>query len=135
MKGIILGVSLVVIGALIGSSVTWVMSYYPPLGKSQEKIAIEDILKYSSTVIAEQNYSCDGDIKETVGDVVASIIEFNSAYKRNMLTLGCYGETCALSVTNCMPWQDQECGSRILKFNIDGSNEILENTFTCIDMP
>jgi hypothetical protein len=111
------------------------MSYYPPIEQSPQKITIEDILRYSDTIITEDNYSCEGDRKETVGDVVASIIEFNSSYKRNMLTHGCYGEACTLSVTNCMPWQDQECGSRILKFTISSNNEILESTFTCIDMP
>lgn len=135
MKKFIFNSILVMLGMLIGSGVAWVYSYYPPLDNLENKVGIDDVLKFSGSLISRDNYSCEGKIKNTVGDVVASIIDLNSSYKRNMLSQDCYKDTCAISVTNCMPWQSQECGSRILKFNIDGNNEILENTFSCIDLP
>jgi hypothetical protein len=135
MKGTLVNILLLGFGVLIGSGVTWVASYYPLLEKPQDKIELGEVLKYSNTIITKDNYSCEGEIQETVGDVVASIIDLNSQHKRNNLSFGCYGDTCALAVSNCMPWQNQECGNRILRFNIDSNDEILESTFTCIDMP
>ena len=135
MKKIFFNILLVALGVLIGACFMWVNSYYPPLKYTKDKVGLQNILKYSSTIMTKDNYSCEGETKETVGDVVASIIEINNRYKRNMLSQGCYNDTCTLSVTNCMPWQNQECGSRILRFNINKENVIKESTFTCIDMP
>ncbi len=135
MKKLLFSILLLVVGASFGAIIMWVNSYYPPAPYSQDAAAFANILKHSNVSISDDNYSCEGKPVTTVGAVFGSIIEFNNLYKRNMLSYGCINNTCALSVSSCMPWQSQECGSRILKFEIDENNVIQTNTFACIDMP
>lgn len=135
MKKYLIYISLLIIGTAAGSIVTWVNSHGKISAHVEESVTLERILVHSMVEITDSNYSCEGKPVKTVGAVVASIIEFNSLYKRNMLSYGCIHNTCALSTSSCMPWQSQECGSRILKFEVDEENIIQAHTFTCIDMP
>ncbi len=135
MKNLLFYSSIIIVSFFFGSMISWSYSYYPHLNYIQDKIKIEDILKYSNTSISKDNFACEGKVKYNVGSVVGSIIELNNLNKRNMLTFGCFENTCTIMVTNCMPWINQECGSRILKFNIDNKNKIISTSFNCIDMP
>jgi len=124
-----------VAGTSLGSLITWINSHSNVESFEESTILLESVLAHSNTKITEDNYACEGKPVKTVGAVFASIIELNNLYKRNMLSYGCINRTCALSVSSCKPWQDQECGNRILKFDLNEKNEIETNTFTCIDMP
>jgi hypothetical protein len=135
MKKYFIYISLVIISAAAGSLITWVNSFGITSAQIEEKVSLEVLLEHSNTVITDSNYSCEGKAVKTVGAVAASIIELNGLYKRNRLSYGCFDNTCVLSVSSCMPWQSLECGSRILKFEIEEDNVIQKHTFTCIDMP
>ena len=99
------------------------------------EIKLADVLSYSRIAITDENNACEGIEKPNVGDVVGSIIEWNSLYKRNMTSYGCGDDYCVLDVTNCMPWQSTDCGQRILFFKINTQNQIDTTSFKCIDMP
>ena len=126
---------LIGIGAIIGGSVMWISSYYPKSEYVDDKISIADILGHSRIAISKSNFSCQGTVDANVGSVVGSIIELNSVNKRNMLSFGCFQNICTLVVASCAPWQNEECGSRFLKFEIDDANKIQSDTFSCIDIP
>jgi len=119
----------------MGGSISWLYSWYPVHSFTRDRVSIEDVLKYSSTPITEANFSCEGDTAHNVGAVIASMMELNNTYKRNMLSFGCYQNICTLMLSSCMPWQWEECGNRILKFEIDDSSQIQTSTFSCIDIP
>ena len=135
MKRLATYILLLATGIAIGATVSWVNSWYPDRSYVRDKITLGDVLKYSNVLISDDNFSCEGDVKHDVGSVTGSIIELNNLHKRNMLSFGCYQNICTLSVSSCMPWQDQECGNRILKFDINAANEIDTASFTCLDIP
>jgi len=125
---------LLLIGVSIGAIVMW-FSSYSTTTPGDPIIKLGDMLSYSRIVISDDNNACEGIVKPSVGDVVASIFEANSLYKRNMMSYGCREDQCVLSVTNCMPWQSTDCGSRMLVFKINTQKEIETSSFRCIDMP
>ena len=125
---------LFLMGGIIGAVLVWVDSHKTKKTLTRD-ITLESILAYSATSISPQNFSCEGNVKKTVGAVVASIFENNLLYERNRVSLGCFEKTCTLSVTYCAPWQEQECGSRFLKFKMDPNKSINASSFACIDMP
>lgn len=96
-------------------------------------------MEYSNEPISPHNYACEGKPLKTVGSVVASLLELNKINKVNMLAYGCFNDgssdSCTISVSGCSHWQNSECSSRILKFNIDSNSNIKPNTFSCIDVP
>lgn len=124
-----------VIGVGIGITATYLNFHTHYQKKLDNHEMLENILKHSSSLISDENYACDGKLVKTVGSVVASLLELNAMNQINMLTYGCFNDTCTMSVSNCKPWQDQECSTRFLKYNIDKSNKIKLNTFSCFDMP
>ncbi|WP_282175942.1 hypothetical protein [Vibrio nereis] len=123
------------IGVTSGVSGSYVYFYVNKQQASETSELMERILEYSNTSILSDNYACEGKQVKTVGSVVASLLELNKINKVNMLTYGCFKDICTVSVSNCQPWKGRECSSRFLKFNIDRSNEIKPNTFSCFDMP
>ena len=123
------------VGLFIGAAVTWFSSYSSVTTLSDPVIKFGDVLSHSHVVITDENNACEGIIKPSVGEVVGSIFEANNLYKRNMTSYGCSEEQCVLSVTNCMPWQSTDCGSRMLFFRINEHKEIDVTSFKCIDMP
>ncbi|WP_065187574.1 hypothetical protein [Shewanella woodyi] len=124
-----------IVGITLGASSTYLYFHDNSEQRPDTHELIEKILKYSNIPISADNNACEGKAVKTVGSVVASLLELNKMNKVNMLTYGCFGNSCTVSVSSCQPWQDSECSSRFLKFNVDSSNEIKPNTFSCFDMP
>ncbi len=122
-------------GGFIGGGIVWVISHGEYEALADQREFIESILYNSEIEISQDNNSCEGKPVKTVGAVVASLLESNSTHKRNTLTYGCYESVCTMSVSNCKPWQESECGSRFLKFNINKQGIIDVSTFSCFDMP
>jgi hypothetical protein len=120
---------------VVGATAIWVNSYFPDKTGTNYEAMLEEILVYSNTAISPENYSCEGDPVKTVGSVVASLLELNNINSRNMLSFGCNDKVCTMSVSNCKPWQEQECGSRFLKFFLNEKNGIDVNSFECLDIP
>lgn len=135
MKKTLIYAALILLGVIIGGSISWFLSYYPSYDYNHDKITIEDILKHSNVTMTKNNFACEGELKQNVASVIGSILELNNLNKRNMLSFGCFQNICTIMVSNCMPWQSQECGSRILKVYINKKNEIQPDTFSCIDIP
>lgn len=123
------------LGCLIGGGIIWVNSYSENVLITDQHELLEAIFSNSETIITDANYSCEGKPVRTVGAVVASLLELNTTRKRNVLSYGCYESVCTMSVSNCKPWQESECGSRFLKFNINKKGNIDATTFSCFDMP
>ena len=121
-------------GLFIGFTLFWIKSH-TTVNINDKNIMLTQIIKSSGTTITPENFSCEGDTESTVGAVAASILEYNLIYDRNRVSLGCFEKICNLSVSYCPPWKTVECGSRLLKFEIDENNRIQEESFTCIDMP
>jgi hypothetical protein len=126
---------ILILGIALGSLFTWINTYTQIPGLSDDQELLEKTLAYSNTKMSDENNSCEGQPVKTVGAAVASLLELNTINSRNMLTYGCFNDTCSLSITMCTPWKDFECSSRFLKFNIDADNKILPSTFMCFDMP
>ncbi|MCP4180187.1 MAG: hypothetical protein GY756_20680 [bacterium] len=136
MKRFIIYLLILFVGILIGSSYIWISTYSDTSGNySENKIELEEVLKYSNTQIKDDNFSCEGETAKTVGAVVGSIYNMNNHNIRNMVSFGCYNNTCSLSISDCKPWQSQECGSRHLVFEINNEKEIDSTTFKCFDVP
>ncbi len=135
MKSFISYSLVLIVGLLIGGTIMWVSTYFDNPKKSKPPIVLEEVLKYSNTHIESKNFSCEGKIQKTVGAVIGSIYDFNNHNTRNMVSFGCFEKTCVLSISDCKPWQSQECGSRLLRFEINADNEIDPTSFTCIDVP
>jgi len=125
----------VILGSLIGGGIVWVDSYSENDILTDQQKFLESILANSEIVISKENYSCEGNSVKKVGAVIASLLESNRSSKRNSLSYGCYQSVCTMSVSNCKPWQTNECGSRYLKFNIDEEGNINASTFSCFDIP
>ncbi|MGI5308581.1 hypothetical protein [Rheinheimera sp. WS51] len=119
----------------LGIAIEWIHSYHETQDKSDKSQMLEKVLTHANIQILEENYSCDGKPVQTVGAVIASIIEFNSSHSKNMVSYGCYNETCTISYTDCKPWQSSECSSRFLKFQLNETGNIKKNSFSCFDMP
>lgn len=123
------------IGIAIGTIVTWVNSYSFNMNGTNQQEFLEQVLIYSNVAISSENSACEGKPVKTVGAVIASLLELNKLNSRNMLSYGCYGSVCTMSVSNCKPWQDQECGSRFLKFDLNELMGFDLSSFSCFDMP
>ncbi len=135
MKRFFIYLIILFVGILIGSSYVWISSYSDTSGNYENTIELEKVLKYSNTQIKDNNFSCEGETGRTVGAVIGSIYDINNHNIRNMVSLSCFNNTCVVSISNCKPWQSQECGSRHLTFEIDNEKEIDSTTFKCIDVP
>ncbi|GAA3921181.1 hypothetical protein [Litoribacillus peritrichatus] len=123
------------LGLFIGIFVVWQDSYQFRAHDLEQHELLEKVLANSNTAILEENYACEGRPVRTVGAVMASLIESNKTNIRNELTYGCFESTCTISISDCKPWQDQECSTRFLKFNVNDQKTIQTETFSCIDMP
>ena len=135
MRKKIIYLLILILGIALGALFTWMNTYTKISGLSDDQELLEKTLAYSNTPISDENNSCEGQPVNTVGAAVASLLELNTINSRNMLTYGCFNDTCSMSISMCTPWKDFECSSRFLKFNIDDDNQILPSTFMCFDMP
>jgi uncharacterized protein YaiE (UPF0345 family) len=135
MKQFISHSFILIVGLLMGGTYIWVSSYLDDPRENKTLITLEEVFKYSNTQIESEHFSCEGETGKTVGAVVGSIYDFNNQNTRNMVSFGCFENTCVLSISDCKPWQSQECGSRLLRFEINTKKEIDPTSFTCIDVP
>ena len=135
MKKISIIIVTFLLGVLIGGGAVWINSYGIYHNVLDQQKFLEDVLSYSDVEISEDNFSCSGKLTKTVGGVVASILELNKSQVRNSLSYGCYNSGCTISISDCKPWQESECSSRFLKFELDKESKINTSTFTCFDMP
>ena len=123
------------IGIALGIAIEKIQSYQKTQVIPDSSELLEKVLVHTNIQISEANYACEGKPVRTVGAVVASIIELNSQHSKNLLSYGCYKETCTISYTECRPWQSSECSSRFLKFLLSDDGKINTHTFSCFDMP
>ncbi len=123
------------LGALTGGGAVWVKTYIKEKNVSNQHQFLESVLNYSTVEITDDNYSCYGEQSKTVGGVIASLLEFNNRQERNSLSYGCYNLVCTMSISDCKPWQESECSSRFLKFELNKEDKINIDTFTCFDIP
>jgi len=135
MKRTALVITVFLLGTATGLFSAWVCSYRESPPAAEQQPLLENVVRYASTEIAAENYACEGRPVTTVGAVIASLLEINNTTSRNRLSYGCYNEVCTLSVSSCKPWQDQECSTRFLKFERDSQQQILPDSFSCLDMP
>lgn len=119
----------------IGAAVNWMHSYALNNDHPFDDQLFSKVLGHSTVPIPDENYSCEGDRKDTVAEVVASILAQNAFYTRNRMSLGCYDLECAFSINHCPPWKSSECGSRILRFTLDDSRDVKPDSFICLDVP
>jgi hypothetical protein len=97
------------------------------------------LVRYANTPIQAHSFSCNNvlltGLKPTVGNVLAAMTSSNMASIRNRQSFECIDNTCSLSITDCKPWQNGECGSRFLTYEIDKKQRIKPKSFNCIDVP
>ena len=131
---LIVSITLIAFGALLGWWGSWAYSYFP--SKEEELyVNLEEIFQFSETEITDGNYSCEGEGNKTVGAVLGSIFQRNMESLRNSISLLCHENKCGLIYDYCKPWQSQECGSRILRFDLSENKVIIPGSFICIDAP
>lgn len=123
------------LGMAAGATLFWIHSYSTKTRVNHQAPTIGDILAHANTPISPAHNACEGKPVNTVGDVVASLLEQNTLDSHNRLNYGCYDNTCTVSVSDCKPWQQQECGSRFLTFQRDNQKNIDSQSFNCFDMP
>jgi hypothetical protein len=135
MKVILISLFFLVTGISGGWFLCWVTSYFASETEQVLSVDLEQLFKFSETQISDEKYSCEGNENRTVGAVLASIFQSNMSMPRNSVSLNCYENACGLIYNYCKPWQSQECGSRILRFDLTEKMEIIPESFSCIDAP
>jgi len=131
-------------GMLVGGLAVWAGTFahsnsqaveYP----EQTQAQISHLVRYTNTPIKAENFSCSSvtqaGIKPTVGNVLASMLSSNLTTIRNRQSFDCFENTCALSITDCKPWQASECSTRFLKYEVNEKQRINPLSFNCIDVP
>ncbi len=126
---------ILLLGLSLGLLLSSLYSYMPSQHQSKPAVKLEDIFKLSNTKIDTAHNSCVGDSNRSVATVLDSIFQSALNQKSNIISLDCFEHKCALSINDCKPWQSQECGSRILRFDLDHDKNILPHSFVCIDTP
>jgi hypothetical protein len=138
---IVIGMQL---GVLMGGLAVWAGTYSSSSDLTAEngQVISEQLallMSSSNTHIQAENYKCADipltGLKPTVGNVLASMLSSNLGSVRNRQSFDCIGNVCALSITDCNPWQSSECGTRFLRYEVDQSQSIQSNSFNCIDLP
>lgn len=120
-------------GSFLGALFIYLNLYISKEVPKESRIKLSEVIAHSNTVVNMD--SCEGDRLITVAEVLGNIIETNLHNKVNRTSLACSDEYCWVSVGNCNPWKSSECGSRILRFEVDSKNRILGSSFKCIDIP
>ncbi len=96
---------------------------------------VSKVLLYSGQEITQENDNCEGADNQNVGDVLSSIVGASLAFTVNPLSASCEGHVCSIVMSNCQPWQDSECGSRLLIFDTELNGNIVPSSFKCLDIP
>jgi hypothetical protein len=135
MKCSLIGVTFLVIGLLVGWYSSQVCSYFTSNDNNILDIDLEEIFKFSEVEIRGDNYSCEGDKLRTVGAVLGSMFQSSMNMPSSRISMICHENKCGLIFNYCRPWQTQECGSKILRFDLSENKAIIPKSFTCIDAP
>ena len=97
--------------------------------------SFSEILPFIDRRISKEKLQSCSELKgNTVGDVLASIIDINNLFKTNRMSFYCMDNSCYITVSSCNKYKQSECGSRILHFNYIGKS-IDNSSFECIDTP
>ena len=131
-------------GMLLGGIAVWFGTFSNSSNFSVEKSEniqkqISNLVRHANMPIAIENFNCDSIIqagmKQTVGNVVASMMSSNLTTIRNRQSFDCIENTCSLSISDCKPRQASECSQRFLTYEIDKQQNVKHSTFSCIDVP
>lgn len=84
--------------------------------------------------------STDDTQKHTVGSLLSEMITNNLSKKINKLGIFCdpidsHKEKCGIYISNCLPWKNSECGSRMLVFEKNKNQQINIKSLQCLDIP
>ena len=97
--------------------------------------SFSEILPFIDRRISKEKLQSCSELKgNTVGDVLASIIDINNLFKTNRMSFYCMDNSCYITVSSCNKYKQSECGSRILHFNYIGKS-IDNSSIECIDTP
>ena len=97
--------------------------------------SFSEILPFIDRRISKEKLQSCSELKgNTVGDVLASIIDINNLFKTNRMSFYCMDNSCYITVSSCNKYKQSECGSIILHFNYIGKS-IDNSSFECIDTP
>jgi hypothetical protein len=122
-------------GCAIGAITTW-LHFYSLDGRNDESnIKYSSLFQLEDRVIPEGKFSCANFKDRKVGTVLARILEQNDRSPLNRITKGCFENKCSVSYGSCMPWQYDSCGSTILYFELNHSEEIVPSSIKCIQVP
>ncbi|QDP01181.1 hypothetical protein [Thalassotalea sp. PS06] len=125
--------AVVILAALAGGLAVYVFVYTTKDEPQVLDIRVEQILEHANVAISANN--CEGESLETVGDVMASILEINQSSRINRTGLSCDEIHCWYSISECNPWQSNECGSRLLRFEVNQDKTIVASSFQCLEIP
>ena len=140
IKKALVRVLTLILGVATGEIYSRAYSYFPAQNQSSHGVSLEESFKFSKTSIEIKSDACGGG-KKTVTTVLGNIFESNTnnarnaRNARNAVSLHCFDNQCGLIVSDCKPWQSQECGSRTLRFNTNNRHKIIPTSFVCTDMP
>lgn len=125
------------IGLLIGGSTVWVKCHVNGGKLGENEVILEEIFQHANHVINPDNFSCEGFDNESisVGTVLATLYNTQSRKPHNIVEVGCFENKCSIMVSECMPWQSEECSSRYLRFDLTNEHRIDPDSFACIDVP
>jgi len=123
------------LGIVLGGLLTALYLVIPSHQPAPVEPSLSELLIHSNVSIDNQQFACEGLKENSVGAVVASLLEANHSYPLNRLNYGCYQDYCSLSVSSCLPWQSSECSERFLRFKRDLSRQIEPQSFSCFDVP
>ncbi len=135
LRNIIICIFIFIIGIVVGGSLCWLKSYHQKDSYYNYSDEIQKIIKFEKSIISKENFSCEDYMPKDVGSLVAIIFGWNMVNNINMVSFGCHQKICHLAISNCKPWQDQECGQTFLVYEVNEHNLIKEKTFKCIQVP
>lgn len=135
MKISIASIVSLIVGLLVGWHALSVCSQLSEPSYIPDEINYESIFEYSSTVISEDDFICEGYQQRTVGAVLSSIFKANTNRLLNGINASCSNGECAIGYSSCKSWQSDSCGSTILKFSVDTNGVINGGSFKCLQVP
>ncbi len=98
-------------------------------------VQLTKFLSSSNISITDDNFSCENEVERNAGKLFAKMVGNSMAHTASTMTAGCTNLTCSITYNYCKPWQNMECGSRILVYEIDLKHSIKADSFKCLDLP
>ena len=135
MIKILVGLSVFIAGGVVGGYGYYIAIHSKVDYSSDASALISQILLHSNQEIADGNYRCESGGNQNAREVLSSIIGGGLAYTVNPLSAGCANGAYSVVLNHCRPWQNSECGSRVLVFNKAPSGNIVPSSFKCLDIP